>query len=408
VGTRPAPAAAPEPRPAPPAPPAAEAPVEVPAPTPPAAGRGPERRGKGKRPRPAPAADAAPAEAPADAPAAADPEPEPTALRAEADGPRPRADGGGARGSAPGVGQLLDSLRGALDARAVALLRYNEAADAYEVAGRAGEGFGGVSSFPAAGNALHRVSPDGSIALLEPDAFGALRYHARPDATVGHAAALAVEAAGRHLLVADRGTDDGPFAPPQLDLLGDYADLAARLLGASPGPRPPVKEAGAAAPVGATEADLDADLEALFAAEAVPAAAPLPQRRAILAEEMAAAREAGRPLAFALVVPREAEPPDEAAADHAAVEDALRARLEAAEGTARVERFGDGLMGAFCYLDAAEAEDWAGRVADAGEPVHIGVAVLGAQHEDPDALRADAAAALHEAYERDETCVILE
>ena len=98
---------------------------------------------------------------------------------------------------------MLDSLRASLGARGVALLRHDEPADGYEVVGRAGEGFGGKFNFPAPGNALHRVTADGTISILEASTFGALAYHIRPESTVGHAVALAVNSPIRHLLVAD-------------------------------------------------------------------------------------------------------------------------------------------------------------------------------------------------------------
>ncbi len=328
------------------------------------------------------------------------------------------------RAAIPGVAPLLDSLRSSLAARSVALLRYDEGSDGYEVVGRAGQGFGGKFNFPAPGNALHRVPADGSISLLDAETFGALVYHIRPESTVGHAAALAVDASTRHLLVADRGADEGPFASPQLDLLGEFADLVGRLLGAT-GERPP-PGAPRALPAGADKASRkkhapDSQLADLFAPaadeslrapgedsgarEPDDAPAPLPQRRAILAEEIGLARDGGRPLAFALVTSRGAEEAD-GPVDMEGVENDLRRRLEETDGTARVERFGDALMGAFGYFDAGSAEEWAERVASSGDPVHIGIAMLADRHG-PEDLREDAAAALHDAYEQDETCVII-
>jgi len=381
--------------------------------------------------------------APGRAPAAARAEPGPSEDDAE---PLRARAASAPRSSVNGVAALLDSLKAALGARGVALLRYDEINEGYEVVGRAGEGFGGKFNFPTAGNALHRVPADGSISLLEAETFGSLVYHARPDATVGHAAALAVEADTRHLLVADRGLDDGAFGALQLDLLGDFADLVARLLALATGRPIPVepsraeqaeprrgrkKKGGSGereladlfAPAAAAAGDAPAmepagdgveseepeiapeapaAEDAAEAPEAAEAAVPVP-RRVILAEEIKRARREKRPLAFALVAPRGVD--DDERADHARVEEELRAALEAADGTERVERFGDSLMGAFGYMDAPAAEEWARRVA-AGAPVHIGVAMTADRHG-PDELRAEAAAALHDAYERGEACVIL-
>ena len=345
--------------------------------------------------------------------------------RAETEEPEPRARPASTpRAGIPGVAPLLDSVRSSLGARSVVLLRYDEGSDGYEVVGRAGEGFGGKFNFPAPGNALHRVPADGSISLLDSDTFRALVYHVRPEGTVGHAAALAVDASTRHLLVADRGVDDGPFGAAQLDLLGEFADLVGRLLGAT-GSRPPPGEPGPL-PAGADKGPRrkpaqDTQLADLFAPtpeepEKAPdddpgsrepddAPAPPPQRRAILAEEIGLAREAGRALAFALVTRRDSEGGDEDV-DVSEVEGDLRRRLEGVAGTARVERFGDALMGAFGYFDAGAAEEWAERVAASGDPVHIGIAMMADRHG-PEDLREDAAAALHDAYEQDETCVII-
>ncbi|HLA64702.1 MAG TPA: hypothetical protein VK610_09765 [Rhodothermales bacterium] len=338
-------------------------------------------------------------------------------------GVRPRAAREGEHAGAPGVTDLLDALRAALSARGVALLRYDAAADTYTLVGRTGAGFGGAPSFPASGNALHRVPADRSISLLETDAFGALRYHLRPEGTVGHAAAIAVGADARHLLVADRGADETPFASTQLDLLGDFSDLLSRLLGGAP------RSATPGAP-----AEADDDLDAVMAARTRPegsdadpladaldadapeadtpdedAAVPEPPtRRAIIEQEMDDARADGRPLALALVIPRGADALDDEGEGLAADEGALLDRLRAVEGSDRVERFGDLMFGVFGAFTAAEAEDWADRLEADGPPLHIGIALLDERHQDPDDLRADAAAALQEAYEKGTACVILE
>jgi triphosphoribosyl-dephospho-CoA synthetase len=124
---------------------------------------------------------------------------------------------------------------------------------------------------------------------------------------------------------------------------------------------------------------------------------------------MAAARASDRPLALALVVLRDTEAIEARGRKAvAAAERALFERLRRAEGSARVERFGELMAGVFCHAGPAFVEGWVERVAAAGPPVHVGVALLRARHLDAESLRADAAAALRAAYERGEDCVILE
>ena len=297
------------------------------------------------------------------------------------------------RTAAPGaVAALLDSLVAALGAQSAALLRYDEDGDAYVVDALAGMARPYAASFAAEGNALHQVDGDRSISLLEADALDALRYHAEPEAAAGHAAALALDGPPmRVLLVADGAPGTSPFEGRALKHLGAYADLLGHLL-----------DAAATVPAGAEETPPASDAQAGAAKEVRP-------RADIIAEEMAAARAAERPLAFALVVPRDVEAIEEAGREAVSeAEDALFERLRAVEWSDRVERFGELLAGVFCPTGPTLAETWAERVAATGPPVHIGVALLRARHADAEALRADAAEALRTAYERGEGCVIVE
>ncbi|MDX1419808.1 MAG: hypothetical protein R3181_07575 [Rubricoccaceae bacterium] len=305
---------------------------------------------------------------------------------------------------------LLASLRAALHAQSVALLRYDEGGDVYAVDALAGRGpETRTGAIPAAGSALHQVPGDRSISLLEDDALGALQYHDDPSERVGHAAALALDGlAARTLLVADGAAGSAPFAARHLTLFGEYADLLSHLLGAgseTQGDTPP--DASAVDAPGAVE------MEAVAGAapeEAAPEdAEPIRPRAEIIAEEMAAARAAERPLALALVVPHDAEAvAKEGRAAVRAAEHALFERLRGVEGSARVEHFGELMAGVFCHSGPTFVEAWAERVAASGSPVHVGVALLRARHLDAEALRADAAAALRAAYDRGEDCVILE
>ncbi len=286
------------------------------------------------------------------------------------------------------VGYLLESLWAALNAQSVALLRHDPASDTFAVEALVSRDPAlQPEPFPARGNALRQVDGDGAITILEGDALGALRYHDHPRARVGYAAALALPEAPGVLLIADGGPDDASFSEAQLHRLGDYADLFGRLFR------------------GFDAEDDEPDATAAPAPKA-PAVRP---RADIIAEEMAAARAHERPLALALVVPRDFDAIAAAGAEAVAEAEAqLFERLRAVEGSARVERFGEGMAGVFCHAGPAFVEAWAERVGAAGPPVSIGVALLRARHADPEALRTEAAAALHEAYQRGETCVILE
>jgi hypothetical protein len=318
------------------------------------------------------------------------------------------------------VGALLRSLAAALGAQSVALLRYDARADAYAVDALAGPAADPrTGPIPAENNALHYVPNDRSISLLEADALDALRYHARPRAAVGHAAALAVEGpADRVLLVVDGPPATTPFAARQLTLLGEYADLLGRLLGGAgstaPGAATPGETPGEVEDAGGPEAvEPEPEMPELetpeLEAEAPEETWPVRPRADIIAEEMAAARATERPLALALVVLRDTEGlENRGRAAVAAAERALFERLRRVEGSKRVERFGELLAGVFCHAGPTFAESWAERVAAAGPPVHIGVALLRARHLDAEALRGDAAAALRAAYEQGRDCVIME
>lgn len=297
---------------------------------------------------------------------------------------------------------LLASLQAALRAQCIALLRHDEGGGTYAVEALVGmEADVRTDPISAADSALHQVPGDRSISLLEDDALDALRYHVDPSGGVGHAAALALDGlTARVLLVADGAPGTPSFAARHLTLLGEYADLLSHLLGA-----------GSDAQADALPSDSDADVPEADVRddEAQEDSKPIRPRADIIAEEMAAARAAERPLALALVVPRNAE--TVAKQGRKAVRDAEHAlfeRLREVDGSARVEHFGELMAGVFCHTGPTFVEAWAERVAADGMPVHIGVALLRARHLDAEALRTDAANALRAAYDRGEDCVILE
>ncbi|WP_457652276.1 hypothetical protein [Rhodocaloribacter sp.] len=151
-------------------------------------------------------------------------------------------------------------------------------------------------------------------------------------------------------------------------------------------------------------------------AEADAVAETVRPRREIIAEEMAQARADGRPLALALVYldasahTGAADDPGEAVT---AADAALRARLNEAVPGARIERFGELTYGIFHREPLADIEAWAlglqDRLDEAALPgdVFVGVALLQDRHETPDDFKAEATAALFEAYETG-ACTIIE
>lgn len=139
-------------------------------------------------------------------------------------------------------------------------------------------------------------------------------------------------------------------------------------------------------------------------------------RRDIIEEEMTRARSAKEPLALILVYLNEAEAVAEEGEE--AINEAeatLEGRLrELVEGR-RMEHFGELVYGVFYAGEAAEVEPWVMSIQEqlleesgplAGG-VSIGIAVLKDRHDDAEAFRADANAALREAFETG-ACTIVE
>ena len=154
------------------------------------------------------------------------------------------------------------------------------------------------------------------------------------------------------------------------------------------------------------------------AREAAPDASeqkPRP-RSEIIAEEMERADRNNTHLALVLVHLNRSESIARAGEEAvASAEEALRDRLRRAAPEQRVERFGELTYGVFFRGGLSHVEPWAINMQDqmdaaTGElegGASIGVAMRGPRHDTPEALRADATQALHEAYKTG-TCTIIE
>ena len=139
-------------------------------------------------------------------------------------------------------------------------------------------------------------------------------------------------------------------------------------------------------------------------------------RSEIIAEEIKKAQDEDHPLALALIYLNRAEAlADEGEQSVSAAEKSLEQYLRKKTPKGRVERFGELTYGVFHPADVAAVETWAMQLESDLEKkdgrleggISIGIAMLAARHETPDALRADATEALREAYETG-TCTILE
>lgn len=236
--------------------------------------------------------------------------------------------------------------------------------------------------FAAADHLASQVSLDRPLTVLEENdpLVRALPYYSRP-VHVGGAAVLPVRdhEGSPVFLVADLPPDQPGFTERQRTLLLGYARLLETML-----QQPEDEEANQRT---------------------------VPTRRSIIADEMTRARAASRPLALALVYRADAEAIAEDGPDAvAAAERELRLHLEDHPHEARIERFGEQMYGVFLHDDAPALESWADDVRDRAEakglPLVIGVARLGDRHADADALRADAANALQEAFAAQEPVVI--
>lgn len=286
---------------------------------------------------------------------------------------------------APGTGALLRSLVEATGGSA-ALVRPDPSDDGYLILAAAGPAASTLDVHRKARRfeapALTDLPREPVTVVLAPGESGVLPGM-EPDA-VGETAvrALAPAPAPRRLLVVDVPAEH-PLDARAERLLDRYADLLADVLGLP------------------TEAPLPEP--------ATAPSDPLSVAMEVIADEIATAREAGRAIALAIVVPYEQETLMEA--DPEAVsghESALRERLETVRGTRAITPMGALVFGALCDAEAGRAEQWAQDVSAGGPRLRIGMAIYGPRHVTPDHLRQDAAHALHQTYSGDDTCVIVE
>jgi len=309
---------------------------------------------------------------------AAEPAPEPLPMHeAREDSPFWRLH------SPTAITSYLRALWAATDVQTVALFSSDAEGGAYtlEAALSHNPAIRREGRFAADDHLLDTVSADRPLTILEANdpLVRTLPYYKRA-VHVGGVAVLPVQNADGTTvyLVVDLPQDQAGFTERQRDLLARYADLLGAML---------------AQPEDATASQRTT-----------------PTRRSIIADEMAEAQDAERPLALALVYRTDAEDLAEEGTDAvAAAERNLRLHLEDLTPGGRIERFSELVYGAFLYDTPEAIEEWVQRVrargADAGLPLVAGVARF-ADHRDPDELRADAFNALQLALAEREDYVI--
>ena len=139
-------------------------------------------------------------------------------------------------------------------------------------------------------------------------------------------------------------------------------------------------------------------------------------RREIIADEITIARRTQRPLALALVYLNNAEQLSKKGSETVeGCERVIRERLYRHTPHGRIEQFGELTFGVFLPGDVHDAEEWVLNMqniltvesAEFDEGISVGVAMLRDRHKTPQEFRADATAALQEAFETG-SCTILE
>ncbi len=140
------------------------------------------------------------------------------------------------------------------------------------------------------------------------------------------------------------------------------------------------------------------------------------KRREIIDDEMKRARNGSHPLALALVyLNRGEELGERGVTEIHELESAFEARIRAVADHSRVEQFGELTFGVFYHGEVERVASWASRIQTSFVDergrlqggVSVGVALMHPRHKGPDDLRADATAALQEAFESGE-CTIVE
>lgn len=276
---------------------------------------------------------------------------------------------------------------------------------------------------------LDQVPLDRLLSVFDGSDLDALTYLAPGTAETALVRALDESSAPRVLVVATLAVPADHVDLATARLVGDYVDLLATLrVDAEPGSgeaaddllrteqadddrahdetheaepaEMPTEDSAVAEGVSPPEPE-----EALAGGER-RAPEPLP-RTVILTGEIAAARDARRPLAFALVTLAHAEAlldgPAEAAS---AAEVDLAARLAAAPRVRRVEPFGPLLYGVFLDATSDQVSPWARSLSASGPALHVGAVAPAAGA--PDAVRASATEALRDAYTQNVVCVVVD
>ncbi|MBO6574164.1 MAG: hypothetical protein JJ896_02010 [Rhodothermales bacterium] len=283
------------------------------------------------------------------------------------------------------------ALRAAVDATTIALLREEQSPLGYSL-----EAIVSRNSFARSGGRFTVAKPLAtSRATLQPQVFACtgpkgfnarrLGYYHEPIAIHTVAFVPLAGSGASWLLVADSMSDNAFDSEESQRMLREFGRLIQALVGES------------ASETTQRSSEVDEDLR---------------PRREIIAEEMQAARDSAQPLSLALVHLNRGEGLNEA--EVSSSESALSSRLAMATSDGRVERFGELTFGVLQTRAVDDIVRWASdlhvdfRSSSAlGGAVSIGVAMLDPRHDSPDALRADATAALRESYETGE-CVILE
>lgn len=288
----------------------------------------------------------------------------------------------------------LQSMRAALDAQTVCLLKQSDESLHYHI-----EAVVSLNAYARTGGDFATKMPliqtrDSKSAVdvrrVAGDDFPAANLGYYRDAiAVKHLAVAAVprpSAASSYLLLAD-SMREGHFDVPRRRTLVNHF---ARLLGAI--------------------------LEEGDSADQLDAYDYVRPRREIIVEEIEQARAQHAPLALALVHLNRAEAvADRGERDVRTAERELASRLRQTARDARVERFGELTYGVFFHANGPEVEDWAVALQADLQPetdaleggVSIGIALLQERHANADAFRQDATDALREAFETG-TCTIVE
>lgn len=310
----------------------------------------------------------------------------------------------------PVLSPFLESLRAALGAQTVCLLKQEEVILEYQI-----EALASVQPGAQRAGTFETESPlltatmsrqPVTVRSLDGDDRQDLRYyeHVPPITQVAVAPISRPDSPCTVFLLVDSTAEVDLGNSQARSLLEQYAETVGELLD--------IEDQGVngAAAHPQQSAQPDGEVEA---PETEEEGAPRP-RREIIAEEMEAADAASENLALVLVhlnraesIARRGEEAVRSAERH------LSSRLKDLAAGQRVERFGELTYGIFVRSGVGAVEEWAADLQEAmaketGElegGVSVGVAVRDARH-DPEQLRADATEALLEAYETG-TCTII-